>query len=94
MKNTGIKNILVICVGVLIFILLLPVFLWLFIVGGLILIVVIIYSRIKYKRFAKDVQKDFDTDFFKEHQNRSRDSRIAEDVIDVEYSEKEEKPHD
>lgn len=92
MRNSGLRSLVWFIIGIVIFIVLLPVLAWMFIVGGIIVLIFIVYSKIKHRRFVADVQNDFNTDFFR--QNSKKDERISPDVIDVEYSEKEDDSND
>ena len=85
------RAVLIAILGVILFITLLPALLWLLVIILIIIAIFSIYSRIKYKRFMKNVQQDFDNDFFRENTGQDKkDHRIDPDVIDVEYSEKDE----
>lgn len=84
------RTILISVIGVVIFIALLPALLWLFVIVMVLIAIFVIYSRIKYNRYMKDVQKEFgESPFFNANgqEQPKQDNRIDKDVIDVEYTE-------
>lgn len=86
-----IRALLIMVLGVIIFIALLPALLWLFAIILILIANFAIYSRVKYRRMMKDAQEQFkdmyQDDYTNNRQNSNRN--IDPDVIDVEYTEKE-----
>lgn len=86
-----IRALLIMVLGVIIFIALLPALLWLFAIILILIAIFAIYSRVKYLRMMKNAQEQFkdmyQDDYTNNRQNSNRN--IDPDVIDVEYTEKE-----
>lgn len=88
-----IQSILITIIGIVLFITLLPTLLWLALIVAALVAVFVIYSRFKYKRYMKDVEKEFENAGYTQNTSSTfskKDSRIKPDVIDVEYTEHEE----
>ena len=80
-----IRALLITLLGVIIFIALLPTLLWLLAIVFVIFIIFLIYSRVKYRRMFRDA-----TMFEEEEYTNTRQRNIDPDVIDVEYTQKDE----
>ncbi|NBK96873.1 MAG: hypothetical protein EOM50_02425 [Erysipelotrichia bacterium] len=77
--------------GVILFIWLLPTFLWIILIVALVVIIYVNIQKMKYRKYMKDME-DMAEDYHEEYQDTYKhSSTIDSDVIDVEYTESEEK---
>ncbi|OCN04791.1 hypothetical protein A4S06_10515 [Erysipelotrichaceae bacterium MTC7] len=87
----NLRKILVAILGVLIFIWLIPVFAWLFVLICIVGLVIYIYYRYRIRKMMNDDEYPYyrSKDAYEDERDDASGSRIDPDVIDVEYTERE-----
>lgn len=86
-----IKSLLLAVLGIVLFIILLPTLMWLAFIVIILVVIFAVYMRVKYNRFMKNAQDQFTR--YDNQEYGFKGTPVNDDVIDVEYSEKED-PYD
>lgn len=86
MQNLG--SLLLACLGIIIFIWLLPALIWIVLIVAVIVIVYVNVQKAKYRKYMNDMEdsaQDYTSDYSESSSTNVHDS----DIIDVEYTESE-----